>query len=188
MVKGKALKKVSKKLDLEKKLRQAKLGGAAVVTEKATDIIDNRYVNAAEAGALGFAVGGVPGAIVGGAIGYLIGDQYITFPMPMIAIPAHESYLLNGSPSMKIYIRAGETLVPTGGNVDDMEEGMVEAQALAAESPGVRTKKTTTAYQRKYKKAFAKLKPSYQKKDGKWKKDGFKRCVKQAHKVAGGKK
>ena len=185
MVKGKGLKKLSKKLDLEKKLRQAKLGGAAVVTEKATDIIDNRYVNAGEAAALGFAVGGVPGAIVGGGIGYLIGDQYITFPMPMIAIPAHETYLLNGTPSMKIYIRAGETLVPTGGDVDDYEEGLEESAAMQAKalSPSSKTKKKLTSYQRKYKKEFAKIAPKHKLKNGKWKKGGFKAAVKAAHRM-----
>jgi len=183
VVKGKGLKKISKKLDLEKKLRQAKLGGAAVVTEKATDIIDNRYVNAGEAAALGFAVGGIPGAIVGGGIGYLIGDQYITFPMPMIAIPAHESYLLSGAPSMKIYIRSGETLVPTGGDVDDYQEGVVEAEALEAGETIKSSSKKPTAYQRKYKKAFAKVKPKYMNKNGKWKKGGFKSAVKAAHRM-----
>lgn len=184
MVKGKAIKKLSKKLDLEKRLRQAKLGGTAVTVEKATDIIDNRYVNTAEAAALGFAVGGVPGALIGGGIGYLIGDQVITFPMPMIAIPAHESHLLSGSPSMQIYIRAGETLMPTGGAVDDVALGEAEARALEAETMvAVPTKKQPSAYQRKYKKAFAKVKPKYMKANGTWKKDGFKRAVKEAHRM-----
>lgn len=184
MVKGKALKKISKKLDIEKRLRQAKLGGAAVTVEKATDIIDNRYVNTAEAAALGFAAGGIPGALIGGGIGYLIGDQVITFPMPMIAIPAHESHLLNGSPSMQIYIRAGETLMPTGGAVDDVELGEAEAARLTSmvETP-LKIKRPTTAYQRKYKKAFAKVKPKHMLKNGKWKKGGFKAAVKAAHRM-----
>lgn len=110
-----------------------------------------------------------------------LADDFITIPIPMIAIPAHESHLLNGSPSMQIYIRAGETIVPTGGNVQDFEQGVAETQALEAVSEAPKPKKKTTAYQRKYKKAFAKVKPKHMKKNGTWKKGGFKAAVKAAH-------
>lgn len=112
-----------------------------------------------------------------------LADDFITIPIPMIAIPAHESHLLNGSPSMQIYIRAGETIVPTGGNVQDFEQGVAETQALKAESVTPKPKKKTTAYQRKYKKAFASVKGKYKLKNGKWKKDGFKNAVKAAHRM-----
>ena len=112
-----------------------------------------------------------------------LADDFITIPIPMIAIPAHESHLLNGSPSMQIYIRAGETIVPTGGNVQDFEQGVAETQALKAESATPRPRKKTTAYQRKYKKAFASVKGKYKLKNGKWKKDGFKNAVKAAHRM-----
>ena len=112
-----------------------------------------------------------------------LADDFITIPLPMIAIPAHESHLLNGSPSMQIYIRAGETIVPTGGNVQDFEQGVAETQALKAESATPRPRKKTTAYQRKYKKAFASVKGKYKLKNGKWKKDGFKNAVKAAHRM-----
>jgi len=113
-----------------------------------------------------------------------LADDFITIPMPMIAIPAHESHLLSRAPSMQIYIRAGETIVPTGGDVQDFEQGVAETQALQAESVApVTKKKKTTAYQRKYKKAFAKVKPKYMAKNGKWKKGGFKAAVKAAHRM-----
>jgi hypothetical protein len=183
--KGKAVKALIKNPKVRKQLDRAKLGGAAVLAEKGIDIVDNPILNTAQGAAIGFGVGGVPGAIVGGGLGYLIGDQYITFPMPMIAIPAHESHLLNGSPSMQVYIRAGETLVPTGGNVQDMNLGVAQAEALENENSitSVTNKKKPTAYQRKYKKAFAKVKPKHMNKNGKWKKDGFKRAVKEAHRM-----
>lgn len=183
MPKGKAVKALIKNPKVRKQLDRAKLGGAAVLAENAVDIIDSPMLNAAQGAALGFAVGGLPGSIVGGGLGYLIGDQYITFPMPMIAIPAHESHLLNGSPSMQVYIRAGETLVPTGGNVEDMNLGVAQAAALEAESVAPKPRKKTTAYQRKYKKAFASVKNKYKLKNGKWKKDGFKNAVKAAHRM-----
>ncbi len=113
-----------------------------------------------------------------------LADDFITIPMPMIAIPAHESHLLTRSPSMQIYIRAGETIVPTGGDVQDFEQGVAETQALQAESVApVTKKKKTTAYQRKYKKAFAKVKPKHMKANGTWKKGGFKAAVKAAHRM-----
>lgn len=183
MVKGKAVKAFIKDKRVSKTLDRAKLGGAAALSEQAVDIIDNPVLNAAQGAAIGFAAGGPPGAIVGAGVGYLIGDQYITFPMPMIAIPAYESHLLTRSPSMQVYIRAGETLVPTGGNVADVMQGEVEAMALEAQGVAQKPKKKLTAYQRKYKKEFAKLAPKYKLKNGQWKKDGFKRCVKEAHRM-----
>lgn len=113
-----------------------------------------------------------------------LADEFITIPIPMIAIPAHESHLLNGSPSMQIYIRAGETIVPTGGNVQDFEQGVAETAALEAVSVApTPKKKKITAYQRKYKQAFAKVKPKHMKANGTWKKGGFKAAVKAAHRM-----
>lgn len=183
MGKGKVVRSVLDNPTVKKTLKKAKIGGAAVLAESAVDIIDNPFLNAAQGAAIGFAAGGPPGAIAGASLGYLIGDQYITFPMPMIAIPAHESHLLSGSPSMQVYIRAGETLVPTGGNVQDMNMGVAQAAALETESVAPVRKKKTTAYQRKYKKAFASVKGKYKLKNGKWKKDGFKNAVKSAHRM-----
>jgi len=111
-----------------------------------------------------------------------LADDFITIPIPMIAIPAHESHLLSGSPSLQIYIRAGETIVPTGGNVQDFNEGVEQAAALEAtvESPKPRAK---SAYTKRYEKHFKAQanRPDYKKKDGTWKKGGFRRCVKAAH-------
>ena len=44
-------------------------------------------------------------------------------------------------------------------------------------------KKTQSAYNRKYKAAFKKISSKYKLKSGKWKKGGFKRAVKAAHKA-----
>jgi len=57
-------------------------------------------------------------------VGLIIGDEETVFPIDMIAIPAFQAHMLSGTPSMQIYIKAGETLVPTGGNVADMKENM----------------------------------------------------------------
>jgi len=71
-------------------------------------------------------------------VGLIIGDEKTVFPIDMIAVPAFEYAQLRagiGSPSMMIYIKAGETLVPTGGNVKDMTENMdVSAVSKAPEA------------------------------------------------------
>jgi len=61
-------------------------------------------------------------------VGLIIGDEETVFPIDMVAIPAFQMHMVQGTPSMQVYIKAGETLVPTGGNVADMKENMsVEA-------------------------------------------------------------
>ncbi len=113
-----------------------------------------------------------------------LADEVTVVPYDMIAIPAHEYFRLSSNPTFQIYIRGGETIMPTGGNVEDVQEVV---ETMAVEDTPVR-KKRKTAYQRAYKKAFDKLAPSYKLKSGNWKKGGFKACVKAAHAKAGGKK
>ena len=119
-----------------------------------------------------------------------LADERIVLPLDMVCIPAYQAYMIQGSPSLQIYVRAGETIIPTGGNVRDVEEAMQtnsieEKMPLAIQK---RRKGKVTAYQKKYKAAFKSLTPKYKLKSGKWKKDGFKQCVRAAHKKAGGKK
>tara|TARA_Y100001938_G_scaffold22467_1_gene28961 strand:- start:116 stop:628 length:513 start_codon:yes stop_codon:yes gene_type:complete len=119
-----------------------------------------------------------------------LADDVITVPLDMICIPAYQAYMIDGQPALTIYIRAGETIMPTGGNVDDVEQGMAEAASLDSipgRVPDSRKRKVT-AYQKKYKAAFKSVAPKYKLKNGKWKKGGFKAAVRAAHKKAGGKK
>jgi hypothetical protein len=81
-----------------------------------------KSILAAEGAAIGGAIGGPVGATVGAVSGLIIGDATTVFPLDMIAIPAYQAYLLSGTPAMQVYIRAGETLLPTGGNVEDVQE------------------------------------------------------------------
>ena len=111
-----------------------------------------------------------------------LADEVTVVPYDMIAIPAHEYFRLSSNPTFQIYIRGGETIMPTGGNVEDVQEVV---ETMAVESTPVR-KKRKTPYQRAYKKAFDSLAPNYKTSKGVWKKDGFKRCVKAAHKKARG--
>ena len=116
-----------------------------------------------------------------------LADEVIVVPVPMIAIPAHEAYRLSSNPTMQIYIRAGETIMPTGGNVQDVAVGEAQAEVIA-EEVALPKKRRATKYQRAYKRAFKEIAPKYKLKNGKWKKGGFKAAVKAAHKKAGGKK
>lgn len=113
-----------------------------------------------------------------------LADDVTVVPYDMIAIPAHEYFRLSSNPTFQIYIRGGETIMPTGGNVEDVQEVV---ETMAVEDTPVR-KKRKTPRQVAYAKAFKRLAPKYKLKNGKWKKDGFKNCVRAAHKAAGGKK
>jgi len=116
-----------------------------------------------------------------------LADERIVLPLDMVCIPAYQAFMIQGTPSMQIYVRAGETIIPTGGNVQDVQE-VVEAVESGGSTQQSPKKKRKTARQIAYGKAFKQLAPKYKLKSGKWKKDGFKNCVKAAHKKAGGKK
>ena len=91
-----------------------------------------KSILAAEGAAIGGAIGGPAGATVGAVTGLIVGDATTVFPLDMIAIPAYHAYMIAGVPAMQVYIRAGETLLPTGGNVEDVQEVM-EAVAVGRE-------------------------------------------------------
>ena len=71
-----------------------------------------------------------------------------------------------------------------------MSIGNSVGERVEAAAPVVvtKTRRKVSAYNRKYKAAFRKIAPKYKLKSGKWKANGFKRAVKEAHKMAGGKK
>ena len=118
-----------------------------------------------------------------------LADERIVLPLDMVCIPAYQAYMINGTPAMQIYVRAGETIMPTGGNVKDVQEALdnvPEASLERLRDTAVRKSKRNTPYQRKYKAAFKSIAPKYKMKNGKWKKGGFRAAVKAAHKKAGG--
>jgi len=53
----------------------------------------------------------------------------------------------------------------------------------AVASPG-KAKRKASAYSRKYKAAFKKVSPTYKKKNGQWKTNGFRSAVRAAHRMA----
>lgn len=66
--------------------------------------------------------------------------------------------------------------------VQGFVEGTTTGAVAAAKAP--RSRKAS-AYSRKYKAAFKRVAPKYKLKSGKWKAGGFKRAVKEAHRIAG---
>jgi len=161
-------------------------------TESAKSKAETSTTLAGLGGAIGSAFGPMGSAIgagVGAITGLVIGDNKTVFPIDMIAIPAYQAYLLQGNPALTVYIKAGETLVPTGGNVQDMKENMLpEAVSKATGRMKAKAdfnKREASAYNKRYSKFFKQVKGDYKKKDGSWKKNGFKRAVREAHKLAG---
>lgn len=111
-----------------------------------------------------------------------LADEMTIVPYPMVAIPAHEMYRLSSDPSFTIYIRGGETIMPTGGNVQDVQE-VVEEVTVPNRAP---KKRKRSKYHTAYGKAFKRLAPDYKLKSGAWKKNGFKRCAAASRKIAKG--
>lgn len=87
---------------------------------------------------------------------------------------------------------ADAMLIPVAratGLPEELVQGFVEGTTTGAVAAGKAKKgRKTTAYAREYKRAFKRVAPSFKLKNGQWKKDGFRKAVKQAHKLAGGKK
>lgn len=61
------------------------------------------------------------------------------------------------------------------------EPGLAERVEIALEKPIKKPKRKASKSQKAYGRAFKRLAPKYKKKNGQWKKDGFKRCVRAAH-------
>jgi len=153
MPKGKALKKggqiIAKGLRKAGKTdigRKAKLGAGAVATERATDVLDNPYISAAEGAVIGGAVGGVPGAIAGGLIGFVLADGERITPIDMIAIPAYQySGMLQGrEPTFQIFIKEGELIAPVK-PTDFMESSQIVSTVQAA---GTTKKRSLNSWQK----------------------------------------
>tara|TARA_R100001443_G_C3355286_1_gene177781 strand:- start:1000 stop:1539 length:540 start_codon:yes stop_codon:yes gene_type:complete len=135
MPKGKIVKK-GVKAAIKKAGGKAKLGGGAVLAEKAVDVVDNPYISAAEGAIIGGAVGGVPGAIAGGLIGFVLADGERVTPVDMIAIPAYQySAMLQGrEPTFQIFIKEGELIAPVK-PTDFMESSAIVENIQAGAKP-----------------------------------------------------
>ena len=70
--------------------------------------------------------------------------------------------------------------------------GIPPSVAVAApavvEEGAKKVKRKASAYNKRYKAAFKRVSSKYKTKTGTWRKGGFKAAVKEAHRIAGGKK
>ena len=68
------------------------------------------------------------------------------------------------------------------GFVDKIKKEGIGARRSSKGSSGApKTNRRASASSKAYGRAFRRLAPTFKKKNGGWKKDGFKRCVKAAH-------
>lgn len=79
--------------------------------------LQERALNAVRFGGYGKRVGSIAGpggavlgATLGAISGFILGDQETVFPIDMIAIPAYQAFMLQGTPAFQIYIKEGEVL------------------------------------------------------------------------------
>ena len=113
--------KVAKSILKDPKAQKLLAGaGASIIDE----VLDNPVVSAVEGALVGSAVAGPIGAVGGGLAGWFLADNTTVFPVDMICIPAYQAYLIQGQPAFTIYARAGESILPTGGNVQDVQQVM----------------------------------------------------------------
>ena len=81
-------------------------------------------------------------------------------------------------------IRSVKELLPK--KLRGLADPVIDLQVAQTKGKARVAKKVTrkaSAYSKKYGRAFKRLAPKYKKKDGSWKKDGFKRCQKAAHRA-----
>jgi hypothetical protein len=92
-----------------------------------------------------------------------------------------------GIPLPIAYAIALDPEAAKAGAVAGVQSFVADPDAAIAQFNAVAQKKKrrVSAYNRKYKAAFKKVAPRYKLKSGKWKAGGFKRAVKEAHKIAG---
>ena len=129
-------------------------------------------------------VGSVVGGVIGGTAGLIIADGELVLAIDMIAIPAFQAYMIQGNPATQVYIKAGETILPTGGNVQDVQEAIDELEET--ETPVKRTRAPGAGLPKKFakmgfKKGWAAYKktPAYKKKQSAKKKKSSKRGSKK---------
>lgn len=131
-------------------------------------------------------VGGVLGGTLGGISGFILGDREIIFPIDMVAIPAYQAFMIQGSPAFQVYIKEGEVLSQV--QLTDAQEAMASTESIVGRDliSTQKKKRKASKYHTAYGKHFKALAPKFKLKSGAWAKDGFKRCQKAAHKATKG--
>ena len=93
------------------------------------------------------------------------------------------SKVLVFDPKSRILYGSNELMFSMNG--DNLQITLPTASmSMASDTPQTKPKRRKSAYSRKYKKAFKQVSPKYKLKSGSWRKGGFDRAVKEAHKLA----
>ena len=74
-------------------------------------------------------------------------------------------------------------IADTGGDPGKARTPLTQQQVFAKPGNEPSPKRKPTAANKKFSKAFKSLAPKFKKKNGSWKKDGFKNCSKASHKM-----
>lgn len=90
------------------------------------------------------------------------------------------SKILVFDPKSRILYGSNELMFSMNG--DNLQITLPTASmSMASETPQTKPKRRKSAYSRKYKKAFDQVSKDFKKKNGMWKKGGFRAAVKKAH-------
>ena len=151
--------------------------------------IQERILNAKKYAAYGGRVGSVVplggsavGATLGAIGGFILGDSTTVFPVDMIAIPAYQAYLINGTPAFQIFIKEGEILtqvIPTDAMqaTEALEEPPAPIKRTRAKGAGLPKKYAKMGFKKGW--AAYKKTPAYKKKQAAKKKKTTKRRSKK---------
>jgi len=112
------------------------------VAERTAKARAGAKVGAKIGGLLPHPAGRVVGATLGGISGFILGDQETVFPIDMIAIPAYQAYMLNGTPSFQIFIKEGEVLTQV------QQTDAQEALEVLVEAPQPKKKQRLSKWNR----------------------------------------
>jgi len=113
-------------------------------------------------------VGVLIGLALGGPAGARLGNQAVQVHQASPFTEIQKSLLFSTLPE-----RAGADLLEARGSA-----------ATGFPLPPMKKKRRATAASKRYGKAFKKIQHKYKKKNGSWKKDGFKRCAAAARRMS----
>lgn len=116
-------------------------------------------------------VGILIGAAIGGPMGARLGNTAVSLHQASPFTQAQKEMLFSTLPDRGFH---------TGPELPNVGLGGDSGFPL----PPAPKKRRKSAYNRRYGKAFKRLAPKYKKKNGSWKKDGFKRCAAAARREA----
>jgi hypothetical protein len=118
-------------------------------------------------------IGAIIGYGIGGPQGVRIGNA---------AVDAFQFSPINNAMKDALFSTLPDRSMPIGNMIAN--SGGLSPFPVPGVGPAPKKKRKASAYSKRYGKCFKKLQPKFKKKNGQWKKDGFKRCAAAARKCA----